>query len=146
MYGATVLGTALVRVAMSLADSSRRCDSAECSSSAMSCSRCLLSAGKAYAGLRGAKRPTNRMAMSLTSGFSSLSATNSARRLSAWPKCPSVTTDGLQKEASTALRTPESRSLTATARRRETMNSSTLALHPPDLGYAERRDAWVWVP
>ena len=134
MYGATSLGTARVSVAMSRADSVRMCDSALCSSSAMSCNRWRRSAGNAYAGFRGASRPTSWIAMSRTSAFSSLSATKRTRRLSAWARCPSVAAEGLQKDASTALRTPASRSLTPTARSRETMNSSTLTLHPPGFG------------
>ena len=57
--------------------------------------------------------------------------TNSARSASAWPKCESVAGHGLQKDASTALRTPASRSLTATASKRDMMNSSVPADQSP---------------
>ena len=126
----TNLSHDLTNAAMFRAPSSLMCDSVECSSSARSCSRCRRKAGNAYAGFRGAKRPTSRIAMSLTSGFSSFSVTKSARSASAWPKCESVDGHGRQNDASTALRTPASRSETATARSLDMINSSVPADQP----------------
>ena len=127
MYGSASLVQLRTSAALSLADSSLTWDSALCSSSLRSWRRWRLSAGSAYAGFRGARRPTRRIASRRTSLDSSLRVRNRARSASAWPRWPSATPEGRQKDANTARRTPASRSETAEASNRETMNASVAA-------------------
>ena len=127
MYGSASLVQLRTSAALSLADSSLTWDSALCSSSLRSWRRWRLSAGSAYAGFRGARRPTRRIASRRTSLDSSLRVRNRAGSASAWPRWLSATPEGRQKDANTARRTPASRSETAEASNRETMNASVAA-------------------
>ena len=113
-----------MRVAINFADSSLTEDSVDLSSSAKSCNKYALNAGKQYPGFYGESGvPINSIASALTTTFSSFKATNNALKDRACDKYESIARQPITNALKTDARKLASKSATDSCNNRSMMTS-----------------------